>query len=948
MTDTTVNVLPPKDSSSKQGLSKDVQKWVELFNKVKGWESLDMGDAEESLYEHYSDKVTNAKEEYGTVDDLTEARDAKKKELDEKKVSFDAADPGQDKDKLAEEIEDLEAVIKAQTANIEMVEKLTDRASVLYQGELVTSEDFQKLTGQIKVLRKKVAKGPADLSKLDPKKRETFFKVHEGLVQNIANARKEMMSFEQETETGSNTVEFPVLDHVQFQVLHGMLEQSLLLVDAGNIDMALTRLQQTNQTFIGYRNDRTGATATVSEHFSFNPAIEKQVAAAEKSISELKRGIGGMTFVDAAEVFEAKLLTLKHLLVDASEQGLDDAGKKWEFDAANIAVAADGASTKMYGIVDALQAARDDADLMELNGFSEESKDIFNQLDSFNATDDVDETLKRAELIRADAANNLAATNKRALDAANIDPEKLQETIDGLNKRFDALLVHKKDGSVATIKDRVTGLQKAKKENKHLPRETINEIELRIRAAEQLMASDSIDALRLEHEYLEKIGDFLEKLERDPKIFKDFKDRVDVLEGKIKTLESDYELYEITRRLKLKEDFDTLKTKYPTQDQKTTTDKLDSLEETRKKLKTDCAALKARKKDLNKEVSKVRKTFDKVGKALQKRNKDKNLKFDGYHGELVAKLEEIETKIARHTKDSFDSAQKELVWILVKLNAMLDYIAKLESSKKSGTLEASAMMMSKFKEFEDDARKGQAKHDADEAKKGDFDKAVSKLEQELKALKDKIKTLGTDGSDADALETKLDALKTEIDGSKAYVDGLSRIDEMQTECVRLSKEVDDAAKVAEAGITKGAELCAAMINSFRRYASEFITAKVEPAGEGDSGNQLDAKSEDGKQVYDRKALEAYLKSIVDAVPATALTELLSNAKTVEDKTADAAVRKLARKDTLRGIRGLMAVFSGFKPVAHFKTQPFDTQYAEAAALARALARLEVQVLTAIK
>lgn len=710
-----------------------------------------------------------------------------------------------------------------------------------------------------------------------------------------------------------------------------------MLLQLGRLDLALARVQQTSDKLAEYRTVRSGADP-IDDADRLHPALDDAVMETESMISVLRTAKHG----PAADVLQKALKELKDKVKGAIKAKIGKIEETYLAPFKELAEAAKADVRILNQIKELLAEAKKMAEVMRANGHEVRPERIEKGIALYAPEADMDANLKTVRELHDYAKARLDKSLDQDLDGVNVDPEALKSQLADLQRRYDALFKHDKTGAVKTIKDSQTQQLKGAKKNADLPRETIREIELAILAAEQLLQSQSVDALKEAGKALNSSKVFLDNIDKHPDLYEGFRLWIAELDKKLGKLNSKFPLYETSARSDLKISLDKIRGEYMTQPQAQVQQRLKALEAEIDTYGELVARLQSKKRSLAKLADGIEKQCDEIGKIL----KDKVITyqgkdFNGYEGSLRGDLAEIRTDIATRTEESLKRASDALVDLKDKADEAKGLVTRFGNKDPS----LSKNEKSAVNEFVRDAGKARDDREANEAKKKDFEDRESALEKKLKELKKLVAEAKGDMAEFEAIDSERSTLKKSAKSDHLYIEALDKLVLLERREVRLRTQTAQAKQIVDATLPDAAELVVKLVENFRNEVRGFFDRVLYPAA-------TDKKTKENafdKGTFDAAKVKAFLNSIVAAIPDSALTSLQSATAEVADIDLGKPERQDARKTALKAVRQLMAVMDGFKPVAHFRTNPFDAKAVNLYSTARqALPRLELRLLTAIK
>ena len=920
-------------------------KWIEKFNAAKGWKRISVPKPDVLSRREDGEKFRTSTEDHfarqiegiGTKDEIDKQLALDRKALSDKQLELAGEKDEGKQQTLRDEIAKLTEAIDEGVGDLKTLEGLTKRLDALRQVEGGVPQELKDLRKRLESLQDQVEKGAVKINPDDPaaKRFRTF---HDMVSGNIENARQEVMTFTTVEKGKEVTRNFAIINSKEYKVLFGRLEAALLLFQLGKTDEATAEVQKAQDELGQFRTVRTGA-EKITPPVSLSGKIDAEMHITETMIHALRQA--GFGF--AADATKDKMDSLTLLIRGDLTAGVPDIEGKHLGACERLSEQATMDVETTVQVRQMLADAARDARAMRTNGWRSRPHRVEEKIAAFIPGAKMSDALTAAEEIRDYAAQKLEESLREDMKAEKIDPVKQAQKLKDLQQRYDALFKHDSDGAMKMIKDTKTGLMKGDKINSDIPRATLEEIELRVKAAEQLMNSDSIDALKMADNYLNNVGVFLKNIEEHPHVYASFKDDLKEIRKRMNGLDKDYALYEVGQRMDLKAELEKLDKDYMTKPQAEVQQKIEALDGKITKYKDLVSGLRGQKKSLIKLADEVDKTLKGIGEKLKKdfkissKSDPEEQKFTGYYGPLTGELAEARAVIERRTKESLNEAQTLLTDLKIKADRSLKLITDYKKDPKT----LNDTNYEAAKDFLNESGQAQKDHNADLAAEPTFQKAVEEMERQEKLLEGLLKKLKSDPSDLQALKSELDGIEKAVKKDKSFLKGIEDIKPLSARMTKLLLDATNAGQIVDAALGDAAKMVAKSVTDFRAQVSEFYDKVIVPAADNNGVSDLAA--------FDTGKIKAFLNSIVAAIPEKALGELESAARTVADGTLDIAVRKNARKTALAHVRSLMAVMDGFKPVSHFRTHTFGDTTANAAftGARQALPRLEIRLLTAI-
>lgn len=757
---------------------------------------------------------------------------------------------------------------------------------------------------------------------LDPAAVDRFRSYHDLVSANVETARKEQIP----APRGLSAPTVPLLSSDEHRLIVALLELSLLRLESGNLDGANDSLRTAEVRLAEFRTANMGLTPIPQ---AATGAMAPDLQGYASDIDAIEDALRKQGYTGAAGRLAAGAAQLR-LKVEADTTAAATTTYRPYFEKLREA---GGTMLERVDVIEKqVAAARGLVSEFLLNGDDAAAAVADQRIAEFDRSQSLDQATKAVakmvEAIRRDLARSL----EEVMAAEGETRGDLVRNLNEISDRYDRLFKHDASGAVKTKKDHDTGGTKEVKKDRSLPRTALREVDLRIAAGRELLDSGSAEAEALAGQYLASVDRFLSRIENDPKFFKRIEERFATFEKQMKAVEADFKLYEVGERTDINEKLADLKGNYVTRDPDEVGKALDDLDARQKALREKCTTLRARKRALQKTAERVEKLMATVGEKLVAGYSTSFHPLTAYHGECEADIAEAREKIARRSETSLEEAGARLSDTEGKLIRVLG-LMQLDARNAMQPEQALSL-----RAFIGDARNGQAEHDRHANCKAEFNGGIKTLLADLGKLRKKLLGLHSDPADCDALKIRAEALQKEMAASLHYADGRPKLQTLQHDYARLTGEADTLRAEKDLGVEAAAQACRDAVRALHGYISGFVQAVIVPAGASDAGNDLDG--------FDRGKIDGYMQGLAGAIPLGAADDLPAKAREVADTTADMAARKAARKAALADVRALFAVFNAFRPMRHFRAQPFADD-APFGALNRTLPQLEVKLLTAL-
>ncbi|MBL4915611.1 hypothetical protein [Szabonella alba] len=920
-------------------LKSSVTDWIAAFNRAKGWETLRKNpvvpkatDLRSSPDRQLAGEMAArlAGDDKQALTDAISKDDIALKDL-ERRVA--AAQPGDDIDALQVQLEQLRAGLSEQRANLAIVERIEKRLARLVMMEGNLPDDLKKVRKDNVALRDRAAEAGFDPAALDQKQLAGFRRAHVDMQKNIDNARAEVMTIT--TDKTGKTRSYAIINGKEYKVLYGLLEQSLLVLQTEGVERAYQKILEV-QTLLGnYRSARTGGTVNTAPP---SPIEGSGLDGPFRNARDLIDGIRQRGLDATATALQTARDDL-YRDVEAAVLAKEDGIREGYLDLIEVIVSgAQRARDDAVAIQSVLAGVNTDIATLVANGHrvDDERTLVADFLKDAAAQSQTSITVGRAHELATEIRQRLKDATDADLALEGLDRDDMRADVEELAGRFGTFFSHNIfTGKIRTQTDTKSQEKKNVRANKDIPRAALDEIELQLMAARQLLDSDSVEALRTADDYLQGVNTFVTTIENDPKVYSHLEDGFKKVETAIKKLESDYRLYLPGDRLDLMAKLTDLRDGQYTRPQDTVNRDTEKLAEKVEALGTEVRSLQVRKRALATRADAVDDLIKNIGKVLK--GKKAFVDLDGYYGPEIGQMMQVRDQIAERTEQSLSNAETDIISMQAKLLLALDSARNWAAKKGLDDAGISALdtLLS-------EARQGQTAHDADEAAKTDFESAVKTLGGDIASVKKMLEKLKADPGEILTLEAKRTALKADVGKTGKFKAGLEEAKALKSRVNQVHDDTESAAAVLDAGLAQAAAACVHMVDGFVTKLDTFVADAILPAGQTDGSNEFDT--------FDKDKIMSFFTKLAQAVRGTGTDALKTNAAIVADRSAGIPARKKAREAALSELRKLMALFDSFQPMLHFRSHPFSTGDAStrAASARQAMPRLEMRLLTAIK
>lgn len=920
-------------------LDTPVDDWVTAFNRARGWKRLrgrneSRPDAknlraspkrqlqEDRAFALNGDRSSLLRDVIANQEDRLQALDA----------AIANPQPDADIDAMTLEREALAQEHGRDKADLAIVDRVDAHVAQLRAVEGHLRGDLRDVRTEIRRLEEAA---PVDLNVLDQDLLAQFRQQHVMVQGNVERARAEIMKITSASD--GKTLSYAIINGTEYKILFGMLEQAILLAGSGDLAAATQRVAETQTQLNAFRTARTGASTLptlVSEYGDLDGPMNE----VEGQIS-LLRDKGMPT---AADQFGFRLEALSVAIKQAVATNAPDLRDTFLKEVTDLSQDTIEARNIALQVLQLWADIRTDIATLRANGHRVRPERCQRKLDESVRLAEVQAHMPLVLEDVREVADYVRTRLDRAKDQdlrrANLDPEELQSTLEALDTRYEDFFKRTRSGEIATQRDTKSGQQKGKKKNSKLPRGALEEIELQMLAARQLIESDSVDALKTADEYLEGVANFIAAIEQDPNIYVHLEKGFTDVEKSIARTKKLYPLYEPGRLLDFTAELDALRASHLTRLQEKVTRDTEELHERVMQFRAEMLELQTLKRALVTQADGVDKIIKKIGERLKK-DETGIIQFDGYYGPEIARMATIRDQIAERSPASLRQAAAGLV----EINGNLGWLLSLLEKRKAGN-DLDETESEYVQGLIGVARSGQLDHDANEAKKSDFNSGISDLTRKLSETKQLLEHLKGDPSEITSLEAERDGLEAETKKSGSYIDGLGKLEGLNSRAAQIADDARKASEILDGDLATAASNCANAIQLFTLKLGTFVEDIIEPAGETDQGNQL------AMPPFDAASINGFFTKLQSSLQKVNVAEMSTQSGHVADRRRSLSDRKIARKTALQELRKLMALFDSFAPMQHFRSHPFaKAEASERLVTARqALPRLEMRLLTAIK
>ncbi len=634
-----------KKEKEARKLSEKQKKWVTEMHAVLGiaqkqGESGPKGGSPLESFEAEARRISET--------ELPAARKARQKiddALQKKRLELQTSPPKSEREQTSREaaIEKLEAELAEADEEIEHLERhrlrqVKGKIARLKAADAELAEETRKAHEEAEGIRKDLGTDLPGFGDAKPEEIEKFRARYNEVMMRVKIEGDATFQRTRETPKGPETETLPVLDAPERALLAAMQETALLLFQSGKPELAYAKLEAVLKTLFEKIKVRTGFSeiAQGEPQQSYGRKNDEAIREVEAASDRLRKA----GYTKAADGLDADLSVLIDKLDNARRASKTLGPEALETahagDVAELTKSAAAALDIRDEIAKIKEAIGRDIQALHANGAHETAGRLAKEA----ARTDLDRGMPAALNAAKDLAKKISEAAAEAREdlmaRKKVDPKVLAGDIATLDQKFDELFKHTRSGEVKTIKDHETQQEKGKKQNRNLPRETINEIELRIGAAKQLAESGSGDAAAEAVAYLREVKQFFDNLEMDPKVFTKLEKEISERDKALAKIAKKFPLYETPARKELEEELGKIRKGYMTAPPVQTGQKLIDIDPQIEAHKAKCLKMQARKRGIAKRCDMIDKKLTQLGKILKQHFSNPVIELDGDHTPITS------------------------------------------------------------------------------------------------------------------------------------------------------------------------------------------------------------------------------------------------------------------------------------------------------------------------
>lgn len=922
----------PEDNDTLDVTPTTVQGWIEKFNKVKGWKPLKPPSSDKDLMATPLNRFAEAHAKANS--DALEANSAKlqaQSKMDALQQAVDAQDDPAEKERAEAALETAkdayEAAKAADKTARDVRNKMATKLVTLTEVEKDLDKDLMDASGRVAALQDQLEQQAGDpFAQVPKEQRESDFKLVEAMrnmvAGNIERVRGEVFSMVKIVDGAKIERSYAAICPEEYKILHAMLDEAMLIYLTGDVDAAKAKITATTDQLNVFRSARTGATIIENQEDAFDSRLTLPMGAIDGQLSWL-RTVG---FTPCADDKKHSLEALRALIEETQRNTPEKV-----FDFHKDAVAE---------LVQEVELEVEDAKFCV-----ETTKRILKQIATLRAMDaPVTADLLSAELdavenptfmqIRRTGLDRLEMKwmteigNLKKLQAAQeqINVERLNTQLEDLQAKYDDMF-------------KTSGLFKGNRKDKKVPKEALDELEMKLLAARQLLETDSVDALKLAKEYLDDLESFETSLSDNSVSFDYVIIRLGLVNKKLDRLKTKYAAYEAVRTVDLAARVKKFEETYASKNPVKSHLEIAELYDEAVLVKDDARACHA----AYKECEKLAKTVTSEIKSLSKSMADSKIgdvEISGYYGKYVDDLAEAQRVADERDKASLSRANTLLIQLVSDIQDTTAVALKRWAKGSRDALNGSELAV--WTALKTDCVSGQEKENSREENKKIFDTERDALKPKFQKLIEAFSKLNLDTSELDVALTEIDGLKATTKVSGDYEAAIERLKELKADLERHSKTAVEIKALSKLDAAAATAACADKLRGFVSAVKGFdkVIEKV-----GDVGELVATGSGDAITGSDVKT---YLDTVAGLLRDADIKKLEDNGKLLQ-KAIDTTGSdpRPPREAALSALRTLTGALQANAPLAHFRNQPFTSGTPELDIAVQALSRLEVKLLTAI-
>lgn len=900
--------------------------WVEKFNSLKGWKKLRVPKGAKGAKR--SPKALLRKGVDKASDD---AKTAASKQMEARLMVFALRDrlekaSKKDRKEIEKLLEEARVAFADATATVIAADiQLKARQAILKELtelEADLDKELESVGNEINTLareqRKQDRNGTAPV--IDEESKTEFMLRHKSLHDQINQARATPISIP--APDGGLPMIVNSVNTPEYKILFAMLEKALLQFQTGKADPAGSTLDATAKALREFVQSRQRSEKQMSPH----PEIDTQMSMAQDHINAVRAA--GFDIQAGTLESEAIRISGDFLKIRATTppSKMGEAVKPAnEFKARCEKLRSD---LLVFGGIDR-QIVQDIAALRSLKQDTA-ANDFASEWD--------DRTQIRIESDIEDGRNllrRIGVALKQGRDSAiseTGDPVALRKKLLELKLSYEHMFKHDRHGDRKTMSDGHGGRKGVKKDGS-IPREALDEIEIKLLSAEMLLKSNSPEALKTAQGYIDSIAKYETSVQDGSKSFDEIKEYIDEIQELVDRMAGKYVAYEGRAQAEVRIRFDKFKDGYALMEVPAALQEAKAIFSVARRLKDRIQGLHAQFNTFKSEADKLEKVLDEIGFTL-KGFKIDDVKLTGYHGVLRDTLREARDKAEGRSDSDLTQATKQVTEARIKAENWADVVdTRIFDGKES----LDGPQLGEWSKIKGDAVDGQEKANEAEKLEDEFKSSAKALEKRLDKARDKFKALKLDKAELEGTIVQLDGVKQQAKSSRDFAEALKALPALEKTIEGYEDEAEGLEGFNKLPVDKAAAETVKHLTEFGKSVEEVRKAITSKGGAKGAG----LTDGDAGSVDDFLTAVANLMAPGVFAPLTKAANELALIAGNRDKPARAA-----REAALGQVRYFMRVLDASPIVRRFLTQTFvgETGFGTAR---QSLNRLEMTLIKAL-
>lgn len=901
--------------------------WVAKFNKLKGWKKLRVPKgakgAKRSPKSLLQEGVDKASQDARTADaKQMEARLmvlALSNQLKEAKSRKDRERISAELDKAREVFADARATVIASDIQLKARQAILKELTELEDGLDTALAD---IGGEINTLtrtkRDQEEKGTAP--DLTEEARQTFMRRHQSLQDSVNKARATPISIA--SPDGGPPMIVNSVNTPEYKILFAMLQQALLQFQTGDADKADATLEATAKALRDFVQSRERSEAQMSPH----PEIDTTLSVARQHIAAVR-----------AAGFDTQAGTLESEAIRIAGDFLKVRATTPPSKMTEATAPARDFREKCEGLRADLQTFRDidreiDQGIAALRGLKADTDadDLGSEWTDRTQIRIEDDIREGRDLLRL-----IGLALKRARDSALsevTDPGALRKQLLDLKQSYEDMFKHDRKGERKTMSDGHGGRKGVKKDGS-IPREALDEIEIKLLSAEMLLKSNSPEALKTAKGYIDSIASYETSVQEGGDTYDEIKDYISEIQELVDRMAGKYVAYEGKAQAEVRIRFEKFQEGYALMESGAALQEAQAIFSQARKLKDKIQLLHGKFKTFESEADKLEDRLDTLGSILKGFRID-DLKLTGYHGALRETLLNARDKAQGRSDSDLAKATKEVTDARVQAENWIDVA---ETRIFDGKEELDGPQRGEWTKIKGDVYDGQQKANTATQQEEAFKTAAKDLDKRLDKVRSTFKDLKLDKSEVEAAIVQLDGIRKQAKSGRDYAEALNALKPLEKSIEGFEADALGLEGFNKLPVDKAAAESIRLIEAFGKSA-DLVRSAIQQKGGAKTAGLDDTAS---------GAVDAFLDEVKDLLapgvfgPLTKAADELARTASNRDKAARAA-----RETALGQVRYFMRVLDASPLVRKFVTQTFVGETGFGAAR-QSLNRLEMTLLKAL-